>query len=530
MPPRPAAFRPMLMLAACCLTAAGLVAEEETAVEQVSGHVYVDTNGNGRRDAGEQPLTGVRVTDSVGFTSTGDDGAYTIRISPDPQIPYAPARVVSVSWPSGFWPSGAWWRRLSTIKPGESVDFGLREDRQELPLIFTHVGDDHGVAAAFGPGSGFRELFNQQLVRRAKFCINTGDLGYCSVDDAGNDNQEEMFSQVLANTKDFPLPMIFTQGNHDICGRTAESWKAPRRGYWGFTKYLGPVRWSFSCAGVHFVGVDWADMSSGEYDEGVPEVAADWLEQDLASQPPGTRTFLFVHFFFGCQKYVDVVNKHRVTHMFGGHNHKDKEYEIGSVPGSTVLNAGSRATLVGIVGPEGYDVVHYCGGCKADPHYHNKRCAMAPSLPLLAETTARRKAPAGVADVTVADGPRDLLAAGTEPVEVKLSFKPGTAKRCGVRFGEAEPAEVAFAGDTLMVAGTAVPFVPREIDDGVHLHLIVTGDELVIFANKLLRLRRKVRVDKPGQVKLFAEGGSTVFSSADTWTLAPAAEAAAVAP
>jgi len=278
---------------------------------------------------------------------------------------------------------------------------------------------------------------------------------------------------------------------------------------------------------VHFAGVDWADMSSGEYDEGEPEVAADWLEQDLSAQPPGTRTFMFVHFFFGCQKYVDVVSKHRVPHMVGGHNHKDREYDTGSVPGSTVLNAGSRATLVGIVGPDGCDVVHYCGGCKADSHYHNKRCALAPSLPLLADVAARRKAPAGVADVTVADIARDLLAAGAEPVEVKPSFTPGSAKRCGVRFGHRQPAKVSFTADTLMVAGTAVPFVPRAIDDGVHLHLIVTGDELVIFADKLLRLKRNVTVDKPGRVKLFAEGGTTVFSSANSWTLAPAEAAAA---
>lgn len=515
-------------LAACCAAAALAAASpgrtEETAVELVSGRVYVDANGNGSFDTGERPLTGVRVTDSVSFTASGDDGGYTIRIAADPQIPFAPARVVSVSWPSGFWPSGPWWRRLSAIRPGESVDFGLREDSQELPLIFTHVGDDHGSASAFAPGSQFREMFDQQFRGRARFCINTGDLGYCT-----EDNQEQMFAQVHANTRDYPIPMIFTQGNHDICGRTAESWKAPQRGYWGFTKYLGPVRWSFSCAGAHFVGVDWADMSSGEYEEGVPEVAAAWLDEDLAAQPPGTRTFLFVHFFSGCQRYLDVIAKHRVTHMFGGHNHKDKEYDIGGVPGSTVLNANSRATLVGIVGPEGHDVVHFCGGCKG-PHYHNKRCAMAPGLPLLSATAGRRLAPAGLADVTVSDGDRELLAAaGAAAAEVKVSFEPGTARRCGLRFGARETIDVSYGGDSLTVAGTVIPFVPRPIDGGVHLHAILDGDELVIFANSLLRLTKRVRVDEPGRVRLFAEEGGVAFRSADAWSLA-AREAAAAVP
>lgn len=108
--PRRTAF--LMAAATGCLVTVGLVrpgvAQDETAVEEVSGRVYVDANGNGSLDSGEQPLTGVRVTDSMGFAVSGDDGGYTIRITPDPQIPYAPARVVSVSWPSGYWPSGPW--------------------------------------------------------------------------------------------------------------------------------------------------------------------------------------------------------------------------------------------------------------------------------------------------------------------------------------------------------------------------------------------------------------------------------------
>lgn len=43
-------------------------------VGTASGRVYQDANSNGRLDAGEQGISGVRVTDGVGFVTSGADG------------------------------------------------------------------------------------------------------------------------------------------------------------------------------------------------------------------------------------------------------------------------------------------------------------------------------------------------------------------------------------------------------------------------------------------------------------------------
>lgn len=496
---------------------AGAEDAAETAVERVSGTVFLDANRNGSQDAGEPPLVGVRVTDSVGFVVTDDQGRFTIEIADDVQIPYAPARVVSVSWPAGYWPTGRWWRRLSEIGPDGQVAFGLREDVQKTPFMFTQVGDCHGGAAPFVVGGPFQKLFAEQFGPLVKFCVHAGDYGYCS-----EEIMDSMFDTVAKNTRDFPVPMFFNIGNHDLAGRTAEAWQKPRNGYWGFTKHLGPVRWSFSYGGAHFAAVDWADISSGEYAEGAPAVAAAWLDADLAAQPEGTRSFVFLHHPSGTPEFVDVVVKHDVAYVFGGHVHKYKQYRVGGkVPGMTVLNANSVALAAVVVQDDRHDVVHYCGGCKHGPHYHSKKCALGRDTSDAPAWARLRKGSEKLADARVADGSRPVLSGDDDGVEIVLAMQPGTAKRSGLRLGRAKQVEVSFeGGDTLRVADTPIPFVPRAIDQGVNWHLAVVDGRLTILCNNLIRFTREVDVDEPAAVEVFAEGGDATFTAVEAWSLA----------
>lgn len=517
-PCRPAP-RPLLLGAAVALAVTAAIGAEETSVPRVSGIVFVDADGDGSFDAGEKPLTGIRVTDSVGFVTTDDQGRFTIDVADDIQIPYAPARVVSLSWPSGFWPSGRWWRRLSEIKPGEELAFGLREDAQPLPFLFAQVGDCHSGAAPFTPDGPFARLFREQFGSALKFCVHAGDYGYCS-----SEAMDSMFDGVVRNITGFPVPMFFNCGNHDVAGRKAEEWRQPRHGYWGFTKYLGPVRWSFSYGGAHFTTVDWADISSGDYHEGAPVVAARWLDQDLAAQPPGTRTFLFVHHPSGTQDFVDTVAKHKVCFVFGGHTHRFSMSTLGnsSIPRMTVLNAASVAAVAVLVQDDRFDLIHYCGGCKHGARYHGKGCAMSGRDKLFGTWAgSRRGATARLADAAVADAARELLAGDGDGVEVRLKVKPGSAKRSGLRLGRVKPVEVAFEdGKTLVVAGTRVPFVPREADAGVTWHVGVSAGTITVFADDLVRFSREVDCDEPALVQVFAEGGAATFAEAEAWSLA----------
>ena len=459
----------------------------ETAVDTVSGRVFLDANGNGQFDAGEKPWRESASPTAWASRPPAADGAYHIKIADDPQIPYKPGRVVSVSWPSGKWPSGRWWRRSSEIRAGEKVNFGLKDEPQKLPFIFVHTSDDHGNGGIYPKLGG---LVKQQLGGMARFCINTGDLGY-----SGPDSMDSMFSTIQANAKTFPVPMIFTPGNHDVAGQPGE-WNQPHYGTWGFTKYLGPIRWSFSYGGAHFAGIDWANIKEGKL-ENAPEAAADWLEQDLKALPQGTRSFVFLHFPTGCPRYYQVISKYKVTHVFAGHNHADREYDFAGIPASTVLNTGSLAALLGVVQENSFEIVHFCGGCKGWD-YHNKRCAITKARALFAGLAGRHGAHVEVAGKVLCG--LQSLAAGQGPVDIAAEIVPGSAKRCGLRIGDKTPIEVLFAENIVWVAGTPVPFTPREQDKSLAWRLAIENNQLTISANSLFTLSKAVSVDNPSQV------------------------------
>ena len=53
---------------------------------------------------------------------------------------------------------------------------------------------------------------------------------------------------------------------------------------------------------------------------------------------------------------ADDLTHDRVTHVFAGHNHADREYDFAGIPASTVLNTGSLAALLGVVQENSFDL------------------------------------------------------------------------------------------------------------------------------------------------------------------------------
>jgi len=487
--------------------------------EVVSGRVYLDANGNGKFDSGEKGLAGIRITDSVNFVTTGEDGSYTITVADDPEIPYRPSRVVSVSWPGGKWPSGAWWRRLSEIKAGEKVDFGLRDEQQKMPFLFVHITDDHGSG---GPYGSIGAVVKEQLMGMARFCINTGDLGYSSPDTA-----DQMFGSIADKAKQFPVPMLFTPGNHDMTGRIPDWGKGPLYGTGGFTRYLGPIRWAFTYADSHFAGVDWADAKNGEH-ENTPEIAADWLERDLKDLKPGTRIFLFMHFPSACPRFVQVVSKYKVTYVFGGHNHTHREYDFGGVPAITSINLESRGAVLGIVQENAFNAVVYCGGCKGKPEYHSKKCGLKHFLTSLVAPIEQRSSllpvildrhgrHAGISDRKISSSSQ-ALEAGQGPAHITAEIEPGTGK-AGLKIGEKDSIEITYADRTLNAAGVPIPFALRSHEKALSWEILVENSTLTIYANNMIRLVKPVKVDNPAKVTAFADGGSATFKKVNVWSL-----------
>ncbi|MHC4982752.1 MAG: metallophosphoesterase [Planctomycetota bacterium] len=492
------------------------MAEGASAVDSVCGRVFLDSNANGRLDEGEKPIAGVDVTDGINFVTTGRDGSYKIDIADDPVISFKPAGVVSLSWPSGKWPTGRWWRRLSDIKTDDAVNFGLREDEQKLPFIFVHITDDHGwgrIYPAFG-----KEM--EKLGERVKLCLHTGDMGYASME-----NADAMFSSVAKNAKAFPVPTFFTPGNRDLVQPPDGDWNMqnPLAGHGAFTKHLGPIRWSFDYAGCHFFGVDWMRWPDGKLEEGTPRVGLEWLQKDLSRLEPGTKIFGFVHYFPSAgESFFALMRKHKVTHVFGGHNHRHGRYLIDGVAGTTTISLrGNGGCTLGIVCESGFDAVFRCAGCKgAAPTDHCSLCGLwqlkHKLLPSLLPRRGRRQT---ISETSLGPGTKEIRTGQAAAVEIAAEIQPATAEKVGLMIEGQEPVEIAYDGKSLEVAGVSIPFSLRPNEKALRWHLVVENGKMTFYANSLIRVDKAVDLKSVSKVTFFAEGGSALVKRADVWEL-----------
>jgi hypothetical protein len=117
--------------------------------------------------------------------------------------------------------------------------------------------------------------------------------------------------------------------------RAKQPWPSDAQGlgYGWFTLMMGPLRWSFDYAGVHFVGLDFNNQGKdGKWNWGVPPSAVDWLQADLARVPAGRRVLLFVHYIDSPDKRFAELVRSRVTQVFAGHTHTESTKPWSGVP------------------------------------------------------------------------------------------------------------------------------------------------------------------------------------------------------
>ncbi|MDP6547048.1 MAG: metallophosphoesterase N-terminal domain-containing protein [Phycisphaerae bacterium] len=260
-----------------------------------------------------KPLAGVSVTDGIGFVKTDADGRYAIDVKFDAMTPYLPARVISVRWPEGTWPvkhklTGRllFWRRVKDVqKTPNKVDFLLTRRVIAPPLVISLGTDPHGNL-----WDNWSYIMPQEVKRaanRVHLGMMLGDLTYADMKGVS-----ATFPHFEKYARDFPITFLHLMGNHDIPGPFFAANELAGNG--AFQKWLGPVRMSFDVAGVHVVIFNyWL----------VNRQAVDWLDEELASVPPGKPVYIFTHSwgpYLGpiCQKYPNI---RLVT---AGHSHKTR--------------------------------------------------------------------------------------------------------------------------------------------------------------------------------------------------------------
>ena len=256
----------------------------------VAGSVFEDTNGNGRRDAGERGIAGVAVSNQREVVKTGTDGAY--------RLASAGYGIVFVSIPDGYRSVGPFWLPVSGSSSSGPVDFALTVNRAPTEFTFIHASDTHVSKQSLKRLQQFRQIAE---TRRPDFVLVSGDL----VRDAlrvPEDEARGYYDLYLDEIQRFPMPVWSVPGNHENFGierhLSLVSPKHPLYAKGMYRQRLGPNYYSFTYGGVHFVGLDSVDIADLWYYGHVDDTQLAWLRADLENLQTGTPVVTFNHIPF----------------------------------------------------------------------------------------------------------------------------------------------------------------------------------------------------------------------------------------
>ncbi|MCC6930728.1 MAG: metallophosphoesterase [Gemmatimonadaceae bacterium] len=255
----------------------------------MSGVVFDDVNGNGRRDAGERGLAGVVVSDQDSVVLTDADGSY--RLTSDFRT-----RVAFVSVPAAYRARDRFWVAIDAATT--TADFALRRTPSARRLTLLHASDTHIAPASVPRMERLRALIDSL---RPDLVLVTGDLvrDALRVGEAEARGYYELFQQQAARI----APPLFTvPGNHENFGierdRSNVAANHPLYGRTMYRHYRGPDYYSFNAGGIHFVALNTVDIDDTRYYGHVDSLQLAWLERDLAAVPAATPVVTFNHIPF----------------------------------------------------------------------------------------------------------------------------------------------------------------------------------------------------------------------------------------
>ncbi|NPV48861.1 MAG: hypothetical protein HPY69_18120 [Armatimonadetes bacterium] len=267
-------FLPLLLLTVPCLAGT------------VTGHVFLDTNGDGQWQAADQPCAGALVTDGLTVVATAADGAYVLD-SPDGY------QVISVENPPQTWPTHGFWRGV-TVGPA-TADFPLRAQEQSLPFYFVQGTDLHTRPDVDAQMAHYVTAINSLPVPLA-FVVHTGDL---VVDTCARDvpAARALFDTYIRQVAALKAPLFNVPGNHEHVSWRLDSFdpEAPGVGKSMYRELLGPMVYSFNYAGVHFVALDGTDLVNGKLAYSMPASCVEWLRRYVAHIPVTDRMVILIH-------------------------------------------------------------------------------------------------------------------------------------------------------------------------------------------------------------------------------------------
>lgn len=263
------------------------------------GIVFDDANGNQKRDAGEVPLAGIRVSNGQQIVKTDDAGRYELPVDNETILFVVKPRgwrtpLNEHNLPQFFYihkPGGSPLSKYVGVAPTgplpASVDFPLT--RQDEP--------DHFKALMFGDPQPrnqqevdwlTHDVVEEVIGTDASFGVTLGDIVFDDLDVMDGINK----SIALIG-----IPWYNVVGNHDINYDAKEHKYSDET----FERVYGPSTYSFDYGPVHFLVVDnveWV-VPQGEgkatYRGGIGEKQLEFIKTDLAQIPEEQMVVLMMH-------------------------------------------------------------------------------------------------------------------------------------------------------------------------------------------------------------------------------------------
>lgn len=285
---RPAGAGAGLVVSIVCLAPMTTSEAVTPPAPTATGVVFADRDGDGIRDAGEEGLPGVAVSNGRRIVTTDEAGRFAIPVPGEVSGQTAQPFVFVIK------PRGYRWPVDELEVPRFYASLERSRDDLSFPLVPTEEPDRLDVLLLGDPqvrdvtdlAYHAQDVVDPLADVDADFGFVLGDLVYDNLD---------LFAPLGTLMSRVGFPWVYVHGNHDM-DYDATSDAASTR-IWEAA--FGPATWAFEWGPAHFVVLDdvlyGGDPRSQDYAAGLREDQLAFLEADLARIPPDRLVVIAMH-------------------------------------------------------------------------------------------------------------------------------------------------------------------------------------------------------------------------------------------
>ena len=366
------------------------LAEKIKGGQQATGYVFHDTNNNRKRDAGEQGLGCVRVSNGREIVCTDENGLYQLPVTDDTILfvikPQGWRTPLSKNLTPEFYyihkPKGSPKSKYPGVKPTgplpASVDFPLYPQKEPAQFRAIFFGDpqprDQKEIDYIA-----HDVIEELVGTDASFGVTLGDILF---DDLS------LFESQARGIALLGIPWYNVVGNHDI-NLDAPNDKLSDE---TFERAFGPAYYSFDYGTVHFVvldNIEWTvpeKAKKGKYQGGLGKEQIEFVKNDLDQIPEDQLVVLMMHIPLkgvkDRQALYRLIENRPFCMSISGHTHTHEHHFIdkadgwrGPKPHHHVINVtvsgswwsgspderGIPHTMMADGAPNGYSLIRFDG-------------------------------------------------------------------------------------------------------------------------------------------------------------------------